>query len=246
MLTACALDMPLKCMCDGKFGSFSHMLNWGGSTVARSSSHFYLFIKLRSQYEFLRTGASCTGSFGGIAMRLGWVVSYNIDSLAVPRPYPRVWLRYICDCIFHVSESLDAIEGPNMPRDLTACGRYPPQPLHKPIAFYSCARLGDPDQLAKIVATDPYFITQDNGAGAPLHFATTYKQLDMVSNGSERTIWRFPVPNDASSPVLCRFTTFSTMGRRSINATRRASHLSTGRHISPTMMVIWRFTSTCW
>jgi [acyl-carrier-protein] S-malonyltransferase len=28
--------------------------------------------------------------------------------------------------------------------------------------------------------TDPYFITQDNGAGAPVHFATTYKQLDMV------------------------------------------------------------------
>ena len=29
--------------------------------------------------------------------------------------------------------------------------------------------------------TDPYFVTQDNGAGAPIHFATTYKQLDMVS-----------------------------------------------------------------
>lgn len=28
--------------------------------------------------------------------------------------------------------------------------------------------------------TDPYFWSQDNGAGAPLHFATTYKQLDMV------------------------------------------------------------------
>jgi [acyl-carrier-protein] S-malonyltransferase len=28
--------------------------------------------------------------------------------------------------------------------------------------------------------TDPYFWTQDNGAGAPVHFATTYKQLDMV------------------------------------------------------------------
>jgi hypothetical protein len=41
-------------------------------------------------------------------------------------------------------------------------------------------RLGDPDQLALIMATDPYFVTQDNGAGAPLHFATTYKQLDMV------------------------------------------------------------------
>jgi [acyl-carrier-protein] S-malonyltransferase len=27
---------------------------------------------------------------------------------------------------------------------------------------------------------DPYYITQDNGAGAPIHFATTYKQLDML------------------------------------------------------------------
>jgi [acyl-carrier-protein] S-malonyltransferase len=65
-------------------------------------------------------------------------------------------------------------------RDMTGCGRYPPQPWNKPIAFYSCARLGDPKQLAEIMATDPYFITQDNGAGAPIHFATTYKQLDMV------------------------------------------------------------------
>ncbi|BDA43424.1 Malonyl CoA-acyl carrier protein transacylase [Coccomyxa sp. Obi] len=48
-------------------------------------------------------------------------------------------------------------------------------------------RLGDPDHLAKIMATDPYFITQDNGAGAPLHFATTYKQLDM-SRGADPTI----------------------------------------------------------
>jgi [acyl-carrier-protein] S-malonyltransferase len=63
---------------------------------------------------------------------------------------------------------------------MTACGRYPPQPWHKPIAFYSCARLGDPELMAKIMDTDPYFITQDNGAGAPIHFATTYKQLDMV------------------------------------------------------------------
>ena len=28
--------------------------------------------------------------------------------------------------------------------------------------------------------TDPYFWTQDNGAGGPIHFATTYKQLDMI------------------------------------------------------------------
>lgn len=65
-------------------------------------------------------------------------------------------------------------------RDMTGCGRYPPQPLNKPIAFYSCARLGDPEKMEEIMATDPYFITQDNGAGSPLHFATTYKQLDMV------------------------------------------------------------------
>ncbi len=30
---------------------------------------------------------------------------------------------------------------------------------------------------------DPYFITQDNGAGAPIHFAVTYRQLDMVGVG---------------------------------------------------------------
>lgn len=66
--------------------------------------------------------------------------------------------------------------------------RYPPQPRFAPFAFYSAVRLGDPEQLALIMETDPYFLTQDNGAGAPLHFATTYKQLDMVrvSGG----IWR--------------------------------------------------------
>ena len=67
-----------------------------------------------------------------------------------------------------------------MPRDMTATGRYPPNPFHKPIEFYSAVRLGEPDQLAKVMSTDPYFVTQDNGAGAPLHFGTTYKQLDMV------------------------------------------------------------------
>ena len=33
---------------------------------------------------------------------------------------------------------------------------------------------------AQIMDTDPYFWSQDNGAGAPVHFAATYKQLDMV------------------------------------------------------------------
>ncbi|KAK9830038.1 hypothetical protein WJX72_009330 [[Myrmecia] bisecta] len=76
-----------------------------------------------------------------------------------------------------------------MPRDMTGTGRYPPQPLYKPIAFYSSVRLGDPEQLARVMETDPYFTTQDNGAGAPIHFATTYKQLDMIhhllNNGAE-------------------------------------------------------------
>lgn len=134
-------------------------------------------------------------------------------------------------------------------RDLTACGRYPPQPLHKPIAFYSCARLGDPDHLAKIMATDPYFITQDNGAGAPLHFATTYKQLDMVSNA----ILAIILPLFSSERrfsllmrTLCRFTTFSTTGRRSISVTRRDSHLFIELHTWHTTMGTWKFTSTCW
>lgn len=76
-----------------------------------------------------------------------------------------------------------------MPRDMTGTGRYPPQPQYPPFAFYSCVRLGDPEQLAKVMDTDPYFITQDNGAGAPVHFAVTYKQLDMLhhllNNGAE-------------------------------------------------------------
>ncbi|WIA44196.1 hypothetical protein OEZ86_010517 [Tetradesmus obliquus] len=59
-------------------------------------------------------------------------------------------------------------------------GRYPPQPRFPPFAFYSAVRLGDPELLAKITAVDPYFVTQDNGAGAPLHFAVTYRQLDMA------------------------------------------------------------------
>lgn len=65
-------------------------------------------------------------------------------------------------------------------RDMSGTGRYPPQPRHAPFAFYSAVRLGDPEQLALIMKTDPYFVTQDNGAGAPLHFATTFRQLDMV------------------------------------------------------------------
>eukprot|EP00951_Prasinocladus_malaysianus_P026534 scaffold235798_cov49-Prasinocladus_malaysianus.AAC.1 len=67
-----------------------------------------------------------------------------------------------------------------MPRDMTGTGRYPPNPKHQPFAFYSCIRMGDPERLAYIMSHDPYFLTQNNGAGAPIHFATTYRQLDMV------------------------------------------------------------------
>ena len=34
--------------------------------------------------------------------------------------------------------------------------------------------------MAIIMETDPYYWTQDNGAGGPVHFATTYKQIDML------------------------------------------------------------------
>jgi hypothetical protein len=34
-----------------------------------------------------------------------------------------------------------------MVRDMTGTGRYPPQPKFQPFAFYSCVRLGDPEQL---------------------------------------------------------------------------------------------------
>ncbi|KAG1664705.1 hypothetical protein FOA52_006680 [Chlamydomonas sp. UWO 241] len=65
-------------------------------------------------------------------------------------------------------------------RDMSGCGRYAPCPRYTPLQFYSSVRLGDPEMLAKIMAADPYFATQDNGAGAPVHFATTYCQLDML------------------------------------------------------------------
>ena len=75
-----------------------------------------------------------------------------------------------------------------MPRDMTGTGRYPPVPKNQPVAFYGAVR-SDPEHLARVMHADPYFWTQDNGAGAPLHFATTYRQLDMIhhllNNGAE-------------------------------------------------------------
>ena len=59
-------------------------------------------------------------------------------------------------------------------------------PLHQPTEFYGSVRLGDPERLFHVMAVDPYFITQDNGAGAPIHFATTYKQLDIGAEVNQR------------------------------------------------------------
>ncbi|CAG9461448.1 unnamed protein product [Pedinophyceae sp. YPF-701] len=76
-----------------------------------------------------------------------------------------------------------------MPRDMSGTGRYHPRTRYDPFAFYSCARLGDPDMLRRIMSVDCYYITQDEGGGAPVHFAVTYAQLDMVhhllNNGAE-------------------------------------------------------------
>jgi [acyl-carrier-protein] S-malonyltransferase len=42
------------------------------------------------------------------------------------------------------------------------------------------------------MAVDPYFVTQDNGMGAPIHFATTYGRLDMVGSWSRTSTDRMP------------------------------------------------------
>ena len=69
-----------------------------------------------------------------------------------------------------------------MPRDLSGSGRSVPHLFHQPLAFYTAIRLSDPEVLSQIMSVDPFFVTQDNGAGSPLHFAVTYKRLDMALN----------------------------------------------------------------
>ncbi len=68
-------------------------------------------------------------------------------------------------------------------------------------------RLADPEALNQIMTVDPYFVTQDNGAGAPLHFATTYKQLDMVSGqpawGAPETGWARALTARCDLPRRC-------------------------------------------
>ena len=138
-----------------------------------------------------------------------------------------------------------------MPRDMTGTGRYPPQPKFKPISFYSALRLGDPEQLATVMSTDPYFITQDNGAGAPIHFATTYKQLDMVSDCCyyfcKCRAWAPRNTKIAHEGVLFgRSTCFWSLEQRSTNEMTRASPLCTELHTWRTTRAIWKSTSTYW
>jgi Ankyrin repeats (many copies) len=97
------------------------------------------------------------------------------DRLHVPL-YGLIINGFTCPCCYNSIKVTHA----TMPRDMTRTGRYPPQPRFPPFSFYSAVRLGDPELLATIMDVDPYFVTQDNGAGAPLHFAVTYGQLDMV------------------------------------------------------------------
>lgn len=49
-----------------------------------------------------------------------------------------------------------------MPRDMTGTARYAPQPRYPPFAFYSAVRLGDPEMLGVIMATDPYWVSSSS------------------------------------------------------------------------------------
>jgi hypothetical protein len=93
-------------------------------------------------------------------------------------------------------------------------GRYPPQPKFEPFAFYSCFRLGDPEQAAIIMETDPYFWTQDNGAGGPVHFSTTYKQIDMLHH-ILRNCPQAVNQRDVRGPCTAPRTSRSTTGTKS-------------------------------
>ena len=51
---------------------------------------------------------------------------------------------------------------------------------YPPATFYGAAAVGDVHLLEEILDTDPYHVNQDNGTGAPLHFAVTYGRVDAV------------------------------------------------------------------
>ena len=51
---------------------------------------------------------------------------------------------------------------------------------YPPATYYGAAAVGDVHLLDEILDTDPYHVNQDNGTGAPLHFAVTYGRVDAV------------------------------------------------------------------
>ncbi len=100
-------------------------------------------------------------------------------------------------------------------------------------------------QLAAIMACDPYFLTQENGSGALVHFAVTYARLDMLhhllNNGAE----------------------INQRDPRGLTPLHRAAHLAhvpaggylvrrTGKRMyetcSAVALLLWhrRSTNTCW
>ena len=52
--------------------------------------------------------------------------------------------------------------------------RYPPT------TFYAAISTGCLDLFREIIAVDPYYAAQDNGAGTPLHFAASYGEPEMM------------------------------------------------------------------
>lgn len=85
--------------------------------------------------------------------------------IQVGYPAPRCALASTCGSYAPAQDSAERQASPLLPcsamgRDLTACGRYAPTPKHQPLSFYTAVRLGDPEFLAKVMSTDPYFVTQ--------------------------------------------------------------------------------------
>ena len=143
--------------------------------------------------------ASCARSFVDALSDATVLPSYGRNAVKVTHASVTIsncrcrWQKAMSLCLANMSLSLLHLDNKhrssNMPRDMSGTGRYPPVPKHQPTEFYGSVRLGDPERLFHVMSVDPYFLTQNNGAGAPIHFATTYKQLDMLhhllNNGAE-------------------------------------------------------------
>lgn len=58
--------------------------------------------------------------------------------------------------------------------------------LYPPSTFYCSISIGRLDIFRSILEADPYYAGQDNGSGAPLHFASSYGQQHMIPELLER------------------------------------------------------------